>query len=162
MHFLSIVFPVSLVGCIAAFALPGWSDLILLSGPCAMASLVLLVARAFRRPAAAPNPVIVDGSNVMHWKGGEPRYETLRAVLGHLASLGFTPNVVFDANAGYLLCGRYRDDRFLGKALGLPVERVLVVDRGTPADPVILSAARRLEAPIVTNDRFRDWTADYP
>jgi Zc3h12a-like Ribonuclease NYN domain len=39
---------------------------------------------------------------------------------------------------------------------------VTVVPKGSPADPAILAAARKLAAPIVTNDQYRDWVEQYP
>lgn len=101
--------------------------------------------------------IVVDGSNVMHWNGGEPQLETVRAVVDHLATLGFSPGVVFDANAGHILTGKYRHHGAMGSLLGLPEDRVMVVDKGTPADPIILAAAQDAGAQIVTNDRYRDW-----
>lgn len=134
-------------------------------------SLVLL-RRFFRSrkssqhpaPEAKPlkNAVIVDGSNVMHWKGGSPDLATVRLVVDQLTGKGFAPGVVFDANAGYLLTGKYQHDGALGRALGLHEDRVMVVPKGTPADPAILTAARDMKARVVTNDRFRDWADDFP
>ena len=98
----------------------------------------------------------------MHWADDTPRIETVRDVVQHLQGLGFTPGVVFDANAGYLLHGRYQHDGALGKLLGLPRDRVMVVSKGEPADPTILVAARDMSAPVVTNDRFRDWAEQFP
>ena len=70
--------------------------------------------------------------------------------------------MVFDATVGYKIGTRYRDDAEMAAHLGLPVDRVLVVPKGTPADPVVLATARDLDAPIVTNDRYRDWAETYP
>ncbi|MFK7744473.1 MAG: hypothetical protein AB8B47_05435 [Roseobacter sp.] len=105
---------------------------------------------------------IIDGSNVMHWDGGKPKIATVRRVVDHLIAHDFTPSVMFDANAGYLLVGKYQHDGALSKALGLPESHVMVVPKGTPADPAILTAARDYNARIVTNDRFRDWTREFP
>ena len=119
-----------------------------------------------RHPASEANPpekaVIVDGSNVMHWKGGTPDLATVRLVVDQLTGKGFTPGVVFDANAGYLLTGKYQHDGSLSRALGLHEDRVMVVPKGTPADPAILTAARDMKARVITNDRFRDWAGDFP
>ena len=174
---------VSLGGVLVAFLLPGWSDLILLAGPSALASLWLLAraaiaARATRpgvgaetagssksrswRTIAAPVWIVVDGSNVMHWQDDTPRIEPLRDVLDRLARMGFTAGVVFDANAGYLLAGKYQHDHAFSRLLNLPEDRIMVVPKGTPADPVILTSARDLNARVVTNDRYRDWAQDYP
>lgn len=98
----------------------------------------------------------------MHWQDGVPRLEAVREVLSCLKAQGYSPGVIFDANAGYLLSGAYMHDSVLAKALGLPRDRVMVVPKGTPADPAILTAARDLGARIVTNDRYRDWIEDYP
>lgn len=180
-----ILFVASLAGLGAALILPGWSDLLLLALPCATASLVLLAlaqgrggyvsksrperplrdrSRVFRKSVQKPEPkpMLVDGSNVLYWKDNTPRIETVREVLSHLSDLGFTPGVMFDANAGYLISGRYQDDGPLAQLLGLPVDRVLVVPKGSPADPTLLAAARKLGAQIVSNDRFRDWAETHP
>jgi hypothetical protein len=98
----------------------------------------------------------------MHWKDGTPQVETLREVLALLRARGFSPGVVFDANAGYLLAGRYQHHSALGKLVGLPESRVMVVDKGTSADAIVLAAARDHGARIVTNDRYRDWTDLHP
>ena len=178
---------ISLAGVGIALALPAFSDFFLLAGPCAVASLILLMRAGFgpapdvRRQTPDPLPVprfhpvgfkpvgkkpqlwlVVDGSNVMHWKDGAPQLETLREVVHHLSMLGFSPGVVFDANAGHILAGKYQHHFAMGQHLGLPEDRVMVVDKGTPADPIILAAARDLRAPIVSNDKYRDWADQYP
>jgi len=155
----------SLAGVGAALSVPGWTDLALLAGLCALAGAILFGAALLRlepRAATAPRWVIIDGSNVMYWKGDTPQIETVRQVLEHLADLGFSPGVAFDANAGHLLAGRYLDHAAFGKMLGLAEDRVMVVDKGTPADATILATARDLGARVVSNDRFRDWLDQHP
>jgi hypothetical protein len=171
----------ALTGMVAGFVLPGAHDLWMLAGPATIASLWLLARaalggkRAVRQPPkrppkkprrwfwqAKPKWVIVDGSNVMHWRDGIPDIQVVRDVVARLAALGYAPGVVFDANAGHKLLGRYRHDHAFAKLLGLPADRVMVVAKGTPADPAILAAARDLRASIVTNDRFRDWAETHP
>ena len=161
-----LLLTLSLVGVGVALAVPGLADILLLAGTCAVASLFLLLI-AFRRgrreSGQTTQPwIVVDGSNVMHWKGGTPEIGTVREVVEHLVALGFVPGVVFDANAGHKMNGRYQHDGALGKLLGLPEDRVMVVPKGTPADPTNLAAARDLGAQIVTNDRFRDWAEAHP
>lgn len=177
-----ILLLISLVGVAAAFVLTEFTDLILLAVPCAIASLLLLLRGFFRRkgrergtpwdaPVRQTRPpfwrrrqkyIVVDGSNVMHWKDGTPQLDTLRDVIRHLKHQGFTPGVVFDANAGHILTGRYQHHSAMAKLLDLPEDRVMVVDKGTPADPTILAAAKHLKAQIVTNDRYKDWAGDHP
>lgn len=139
------------------------ADLLLLAGPSALASLLLLIVAFVRRtPRQRSGALIIDGSNVMYWRDGVPKIETVAEVLQHLIALGFKPGVIFDANAGYLFADGYRGDRAIGKILGLPLDRVMVVPKGTPADPYILQAARDMKARIISNDRFRDWQGDFP
>jgi len=166
MIFAVLLILASLAGVGAALTVPGLEGLMLVAGPCLLAGLIFLmralVTRARQAPAAPQNLVVIDGSNAMHWKDGEPRLDTLREIVARLHALGCTPGVVFDANAGYLLTGGYRHDAALGKLLGLPEDRVMVVPKGTPADPAILAAARGLGARILTNDRYRDWAEAHP
>lgn len=159
-----VLFAISTVATVVAIVAPGLQDLLLLTVPCVLASLILLFRALFsrRRVSDTPRPVVLDGSNVMHWQDGVPRLETVEKVLSHLKKKGYSPGVIFDANAGYLLSGSYMHDGSFAKALGLPRDRVMVVPKGTPADPAILTAARDLGARIVTNDRYRDWVGEHP
>ena len=150
------------LGLLAALFVPGWADLALLFAPLALAAAFVLFRASRKAPAAPKRWVVIDGSNVMHWRGNTADIDVVREVLGVLSARGFTSGVAFDANAGYLIEGRYLGERAFSRILGLPVDRVLVVGKGTPADPAILGAARDLGARIVTNDRYRDWAADYP
>lgn len=122
----------------------------------------VLVRQARRAGGVRPNWVVIDGSNVMYWKGDTPQIDTVREVVEHLSASGFTPGVMFDANAGYLLTGRYEHDGAFEKILGLPRDHVMVVHKGNPADLSILAAARDLGARIVTNDRYREWAESHP
>lgn len=145
------------------------------------ASLLIVTAAArrlrglARAPSSAPVPsgkpaksrkvgpnVVIDGSNVMHWDGEVPHLATLREVIATLRKQGYQPGVIFDANAGYKFADRYLDDGHFAKLLNLPGDRVLVVNKGEPADPTILAAARELKAKVITNDRYRDWAGDFP
>jgi len=156
----------SLVGVAVALVLPGYGDFILLAAPCAIAALVVLlralVARIKAPSEAEPNRILIDGSNVMHWKDNTPQIATLREIITHLRDLGFAPGVIFDANAGYLLTGKYKHDHAMAKYLGLAEDWVMVVPKGTIADSYLLTVARDVDAPIVTNDRYRDWAGEYP
>ena len=156
----------SLAGVAVAFSIPEWSDLLLLAGPTTLACALLWLRSLLKFLRAARKPparwVILDGSNVMHWNNGAPDISVVRVLLEALEDHGFTTGVIFDANAGHKLFGRYMHDTELGKQLGLPADRVMVVPKGTPADGYILEAARDFKAKIVTNDRFRDWAEQFP
>lgn len=151
----------SLIGVGLALVLPQARDLVLLAGPMALASLILLL-RGRRRAPKDLRHVVIDGSNVLHWRGEVPDMGAVREVIGALAAQGFTPGVMFDANVGYKIGTRYQDDRAIARQVGLPVDRVLVVPKGVVADQYILQAARQLAAPIVSNDRYRDWAEAHP
>lgn len=145
-----------------AVAGPDLTSPLVVSLIAAFAALLLTVMAVLGRDPASGPQVVIDGSNVMHWNGEVPRLDPLREVIASLQQNGYQPGVIFDANAGYKLTDRYLDDRHFAKLLNLPGDRVLVVGKGEPADPTILAAARELGAKVVTNDRFRDWTGDFP
>ncbi len=161
------------------FALPGntflritrlmseFSDLALL-GIGAAALFVIYVLRVLLGGKRAvveegfpDNAILVDGSNVMFW-GGDPSAHVLKSVVASLVAKGFAPYVIFDANVGYKLSDRYLDDAPMAKLIDVPVDRVLVVEKGISADDRILEIARDQGLRVVTNDRFRDWKGTYP
>lgn len=118
-----------------------------------------------RDPALLP-PVyqtkvfLIDGSNVINWAvdaglAQKPSLAPLTAVLKLLQARGQRAGVVFDATIGHRL-----NDRFMGQdelASLLPLaEDVLVVDKGTIADTILIEMARTDATIIITNDHFRD------
>ena len=162
-----VLFLMSFAAALFGYGLTGDMDSapVLLALLSALAALILMLRApvpARKANKAVQRSIVVDGSNVMHWKGETAQLTTLQEVVRSLADQGYQPGVVFDANAGYKLSGRYMDDSPLAFALGLSTDRVLVVPRGEPADPVILTAARELGATVLSNDRFRDWAEHFP
>lgn len=164
--FIVLLLILSCLGVAASLLIPGADDYLLLAVPCLVASVVLWVVAVVRQRASAKTSdqkwVILDGSNIMYWRNGQPDIATVREVLMYLVDHGYTPGVMFDANVGYLLSGTYQHDGKLAHVLGLLPDRVMVVPKGTPADLYILKAARDLGAQIVTNDRYRDWVTEFP
>jgi hypothetical protein len=152
---LTLWLAISVLAALAAFVLLGMA---VLRGAPSETTEVAPKAK-FRRSKKA---AVIDGSNVMHWDGEVARLAPLRDVIGALKAKGYTPGIIFDANAGYKLADRYLDDRDFAKLLKLRADRVLVVPKGEPADPTILASAREMGAKIVTDDRFRDWAGEYP
>lgn len=121
------------------------------------------VVWASRHKRCAPqNHVLIDGSNVMYWEDQSPKIEAVHDAVCLLVEKGYTPIVMFDANAGYLVSDRYKHDHDFAQMLGLSPSQVMVVGKGMQADPYLLKAARKLEARIVTNDLFRDWAKGFP
>lgn len=145
------------------------SDLFLLAPAALVFTILVLLSRRGKpqRATATPdvwppkNAIIVDGSNVMHW-GGKPSLKVLRRVLSLLEKHGFAPMVFFDASAGYQVEDRYLDDAALAQKIGVPIDRICVVDKGVVADEMILTFARDHNLRIVTNDRYRDWRGQFP
>lgn len=125
-----------------------------------IALVVLLFIWFFRRNRA--QYIVVDGSNVMHWRDESPSLETVRHVLLELTRLGYVPVVWFDANVGYKISNRYLRPQALAKLLNVPQRQVFIAPKGTPADPLLLDYAKKMQANVVTNDQFRDWTDAYP
>ena len=101
---------------------------------------LFLLPRLWRRPRPAPRLVeedwvLIDGSNVMHWQDNTPSLETVRKVVDQVRELGYVPGVVFDANAGWKLFGRYLHDQEFAKMLGVEARQVLVVAKGRRPTP---------------------------
>lgn len=136
---------------------PVWLILILVAF-----TTFLWLRRLLARRGETQKRILIDGSNVMHWNGGDPDLLVVRSVARALSTKGYHVGVIFDANAGYKLADRYMNDAALAKALGLNEKQIMVAPKGHPADGFLLQAARDMDAPIVTNDRFRDWQADFP
>ncbi len=144
------------------------SDLLLLA-PAAIIFVILLLLRLRGRATdavpsentAPRNAIVVDGSNVMHW-GGDPSLDVLARVLRSLETAGFSPIVFFDANVGYKVGERYYTEETLAPLIGVPIDHIVVVDKGVVADEMILKCATDLRARIVTQDKFRDWRVQFP
>ena len=115
-----------------------------------------------QRSARHKNWILIDGSNVMHWQDNTPQLAPLLQVIEDLKERGFAPGVVFDANAGYKLFGKYLNEHELSGMLSLPLNQLLVVPKGKQADPFIIETALKFGVPVVTNDRFSDWAETYP
>lgn len=117
---------------------------------------------AAQRPIDDRQTILIDGSNVIYWMDNTPQLAPLLQVVHDLSRRGMKPGVVFDANVGYKLMGKFLGERDLSRLLSLPRDQILVVPKGSQADPFLLETARDLKARIVTNDRYRDWTDRFP
>jgi hypothetical protein len=100
---------------------------------------------------------LVDGANVAHSTEGEaPALENIRLMCARLEEDGLTPIVVVDAAL------RHRIDDSDGYEEMVASGRIRQAPAGTDADYFLLSFARELEAPVVSNDRFRDHRDAFP
>lgn len=118
-----------------------------------------------RDPALLPpiyqkHAVLIDGSNVINWAvdaglAQKPSLSPLTSVLKLLQARGQRAGVVFDATIGHRLNNRFMGHDELASLLPL-AEDVLVVDKGTLADTILIAMARSDAMIIITNDHFRD------
>lgn len=97
--------------------------------------------------------ISIDGSNVLFWRGGHKHIDVPEAVTRALIARRFAPVVYFDHSIH-----RHMPQSAL-KALAVLVP-VVIADRGTPADALLLEAIA--QGQIVSNDRYRDWRAQVP
>lgn len=137
------------------------ADFMTVVGLLLFAFTALLVFTQIRRRSTS-RWIVLDGSNIMYWRDNDPDVITVREVVVHLRHQGFRALVIFDANAGYLVTGRYQHDAEFACLLKMSGKQVMVVPKGQPADGFILALARDLEVQVVSNDRFRDWAESYP
>jgi len=114
-----------------------------------------------RRGRQAARLAIIDGSNLLYWKGEALSLEPVIDAIEALEAAGYRPCVVFDANAGYLVAGRYLNGPSFAKRLGLRSAQSHVVHKGEPADPHILKLARDSGGIVISRDRFRDWEQEF-
>lgn len=119
----------------------------------------------------ADKTVIFDGSNIYHFglENGVGR-KALGILIQTLRSDGFRVICFFDANIYFTLRknGAFQDTskRFsiaiLQDAFGLRETEIYVVPRGIQADRFIVESLSHLPVSFaVTNDRFRDYEAEY-
>ena len=136
---------------------------LLVSTGVVLAALLGVLLALRRRSSRGPQRyVVIDGSNVLYWKNERVDAAPLQDLVLSLAGRGFVPVIWFDANAGYLLADRYMGPEALAKLFGVRERQVHVAPKGMPADPLLLEGAKRLNAQIISNDRFRDWKDSHP
>jgi Zc3h12a-like Ribonuclease domain. len=101
--------------------------------------------------------VLVDGSNVAHSTEGERVWlANIVAVCDKLRGEGYEPLVLADAALRHQIDNKAEYERMIDAGL------IRQAPAGTNADYFILAFARELDAPIVSNDRFRDRQRAFP
>jgi hypothetical protein len=103
-------------------------------------------------PAGAASRIaLVDGSNVAHaGEGQTARLANILAVRDKLIEEGLDPVIVVDAALRHQIDDVERYERLVDEG------SVKQAPAGTDADYFILSFAKELGAPVVSNDQFRD------
>ena len=119
----------------------------------------------------ADKTVIFDGSNVYHFGlDNGVGTQALTALVKRLRSDGFRIVSFFDANIYFTLRdnGAFQSPQqvfkieALQRVFGLRVDEIYVVPRGNQADKFVLESLAQLPVSFaVTNDRFRDYQAEY-
>src|SRR3954469_22619495 len=101
--------------------------------------------------------VLVAGSNVAHSSEGDRvRLDNIVAVCDKLREEGYEPLVLADAALRHQIDDKAEYERMIDAGL------IRQAPAGTDADYFILAFARELDAPIVSNDRFRDRQRAFP
>jgi hypothetical protein len=101
------------------------------------------------------NSILVDGSNVLFWRGGQVDAIIPMLVARALIARRFAPVLYFDNSIH-----RHVRDADLKRLSELV--QVRVTPRGTQADALLLDACTQGRIQIVSNDRFRGWRVDHP
>lgn len=101
------------------------------------------------------NSILVDGSNVLFWRGGQVDAIIPMLVARALIARRFAPVLYFDNSIH-----RHVRDADLKRLSELV--QVRVTPRGTQADALLLDACTLGRIQIVSNDRFRGWRVDHP
>jgi hypothetical protein len=103
--------------------------------------------------------VVIDGANVAYEErsaGGKPKLSNLLKVRRELEERGEEAVIIVDASLKYDI-----DDQDQLEQL-IRSQQVRQVPAGTDADYFIIQFADQLDALIVTNDRYKDYTDRYP
>jgi hypothetical protein len=102
--------------------------------------------------------LVVDGNNVAYSLSpqGKPKTQNLALAYHSLTGAGYNPVFVISAALVHKIDDLESLDAFM---LSAKVEKA---PRGTNDDSRIIQLAKKLEADIVSNDRFLDWIDRYP
>jgi len=102
--------------------------------------------------------VVVDGNNVAYHLSpqGKPNAKNLILAYRSLTATGFKPVFVVSSALAHNIDNPSSLTEFMLSA------KVIEAPRGTNDDLKIIQVAKELNADIVSNDRFLDWTDRYP
>ncbi|MCX7567852.1 hypothetical protein OS189_16020 [Sulfitobacter sp. F26169L] len=99
--------------------------------------------------------ILVDGSNVLYWRGGQADVAAPEMVVAALTARRFSPVIYFDNSIRL-----YADQATLNRLETLAP--VIIAPGGTQADALLLGDCGQGRIQIVSNDRFRTWRAEHP
>lgn len=98
--------------------------------------------------------ILIDGSNVLFWRGGHAQRDVPMLVVDALRARRFTPIVYFDRSI----------HRHLGEfdiSSLMKISQVTIAPSGTSADTLLLGASEQGRIQIVSCDRFQAWRNDF-
>jgi hypothetical protein len=99
--------------------------------------------------------ILVDGSNVLFWRGGCAQAEVPALVVRALIARRFAPVLYFDNSIQ-----RHLTQEHLARLASLAPQ--IIAPAGTSADAMLLGACDTGRLQIVSADRFRGWRRQYP
>ncbi len=99
--------------------------------------------------------ILVDGSNVLFWRAGQPDPEAPMQVFRALVARRYTPVIYFDHSIHRYL-GQGELERLAGQT------SPIIVPRGTSADGALLEACDQGRFQIVSGDRYQAWRGQFP
>ncbi len=109
--------------------------------------------------ASGKKTVVIDGANVAYEErsaGGKPKFSNLLKVRRELEEKGFEAVILVDASLKYDIDDQEQLENLIRS------QQVRQVPAGTDADYFIIQFADQLDAVIVTNDRYKDYSDQYP
>ena len=110
-------------------------------------------------PTGGKKVVVIDGANVAYEErsaGGKPKLSNLLKVRRELEERGQEAVIIVDASLKYDIDDQEQLEKLIQS------QQVRQVPAGTDADYFIIQFAHELDALIVTNDRYRDYSDQYP
>jgi hypothetical protein len=99
--------------------------------------------------------ILIDGSNVLYWRGGIADRQAPGIIARALIARRFAPFVYLDHSIH-----RHTQTEDLAE-LARSTE-VIIAPSGTPADVLLLDACASGRYQIVSADRFEVWRSEYP
>ena len=109
--------------------------------------------------ASDKRTVVIDGANVAYEErsgGGKPKLSNLLKVRREMEERGCEAVIIVDASLKYDI-----DDQEQLETL-IRSQQIRQVPAGTDADFFIIQFAHELDALMVTNDRYKDYSDRYP
>ncbi len=101
--------------------------------------------------------VVVDGSNIAYLsKNGTPSFSNIEGIYKLLITKEYSPKIVISSRLKYIIDDPAKLTRWIREGA------IIEAESGTDDDLEILLLAQRLNAPIISNDRFIEHQEEFP